>query len=674
MASFDITAPNGQKYRINAPEGATQDQALQYFRSQHPEMDSGGSGDGGGEKQQQNTGGSFREGAEDFLHGLNTGIAGDIVGAGQLARHVLPNWMTDPIANSQVGQRLSQAAQPPANQSWTNWGGSMVGAGLPFLAVPGLGSTWGPAARVMTRSTLPAAVQPVNPNDPDYWSTKALQTGVGTVAGEALQGLGSLGARALANIKNTQFAKSLRDLVLQINQQISDENAGRRAKFETDTDRTKAINQRIAKRNEGITERFQQARDTREQLIENQKQAVQTAKQAQAAVPAQTTQNWWREALAVIGEQGRTPRNSQTASAQVRRIIGDRLNNVREQMLLNPYDQGFQGDIEQIRGRLDRQLTNQKIRDDWAYEAPTRFDAQGNQLPPSRTDLARQQGSIWGKYVTQPIQDQRYIHGRPFAEYISRISDLAEEYARKAMRAPESEAPEFRMISQGLRDVIDVVESHGTGGDPALTKQLGDAKRAYHLWSIGNDSVDLSGEMTPGKLIGTWMRRQGGQANYGAEMVPGHPQFHPENARIKQGLERALQAHTGPLPAATPPPPVPRPTTKWGQIPPPPKPKMVQPGPPPSMVGTATPSTGMHTLGKVGRRLLAAHVGGLPGLILEPLATAGARRVARSPTAASILSKAQHLGTPIAAASSKQVTPGTDEIPEITVRPKPGDR
>ena len=33
MPSFEITAPDGKKYAVEAPEGATQEQALEHFKN-----------------------------------------------------------------------------------------------------------------------------------------------------------------------------------------------------------------------------------------------------------------------------------------------------------------------------------------------------------------------------------------------------------------------------------------------------------------------------------------------------------------------------------------------------------------------------------------------------------------------------------------------------------------
>lgn len=618
--------------------------------------------------------GSVRAGIEDFLQGVNTGIAGDVVGVGQLARHVLPDSLTNWIANSRAGQRLSEMAQQPS-KGWAGTAGNLAGAALPFVLTPGLKAAegWGPASRVLTRSTIPAATQPVDPNDPDYWGTKALQTAIGTGAGELLHGLSSLGGRALSNIKNSRAAQSLRDLVLDINRQIRDENVGRQTAFEGRRDRVEGINERIKARNTGIDERFQGEQERQRQQTHLQRQAVQAAKQAQDAVPGQVTQRWWQEALAPIGEQARAPRtNTPEASAQVRRIVGDRLNQIRGQMRIGRDDAGFRTDIDGIRDRIEARLSNQGIRDQWAYTPEQRFDAQGNELPPTAVQLARQQHSVWSKFVEQPLENLPELSGRQMADYVSRLGDLAEQYARRAMSAPQAERPELEAISQGLRQVVDVVDRRGVS-DPEMATQLASAKRAYHLWSIGNSAVDITGTMTPRNITRAWMRRQGGPANYGAEMDSGNPRYHHANAQLKQQLERARDLHeTGP-PPVTLPAPVPRPTTKWATIPAPRRPTPIQQGPLPPMPSRAAPSAGAQAAHAVGRKIVAHSLGGLPGVLLEPLATAAGRRLARSPTAARGLSEVGRAGPAAAVAGSQAVTP----IPEIVVtakRPKPEEQ
>ena len=38
MAIFVVTAPNGKEYEINAPEGATQDQVLEYAKQNYQNL------------------------------------------------------------------------------------------------------------------------------------------------------------------------------------------------------------------------------------------------------------------------------------------------------------------------------------------------------------------------------------------------------------------------------------------------------------------------------------------------------------------------------------------------------------------------------------------------------------------------------------------------------------
>jgi len=632
-------------------------------------MDAGAAASG----SQQPPPAGIRGGIEDFLRGINTGIAGDLVGAGQLARHMLPDQLTDPIAGSAFGRRMSEMAEQP-DRGVAGAAGNLFGGVVPTLAIPG-GPTakglWPLVARMLTRSTLPAAIQPVDQNDPHYWGTKALQTGFGTAAGEALQGLGSLGTRAIKSIKDSQAAKSLSDFAERINQQIRRDNIDRQLTFEGRRDRVEGINQRIDQRNTAIQDRFDQAKDARAQQDYQRQVAAQTAQRARDAIPAIETLKWWREALTPTGDQALAPTAvTPEASAQVRKIVGDRLTNVRQQMLVNPNDAGFRNEIAGIREQVHDQLSNQAMRDQWAFEPERQFDSQGNPKAPSKGDVTRQQNSVWGKFVEQPLAELQYLSGRELSDYSSRLGDLAEQYARRAATAPQAERPELEAISGGLRQVVDVIDRHGTS-DPALLKQLTDAKRGYHLWSIGNGSttVEKGGVMTPGGIAREWAGRQG-DAPYGAEMIQGHPQYHPENARLKRGLEQARLAHGDtPLPAE-PRQPIPRPTTKWSQVPLPKRPTPIKEAPAPKP-SAATPPSALRTgAGRLGRGLVAAHFGGPAGLVMEPFITAAAKRAARSPRAANVLSKTGNLG-PAAAVGIGQT------IPEIVVhakRPRPEER
>src|SRR5262249_37575430 len=45
MPDFEVTSPDGKKYRVTAPEGATQEQALQYAQSQFSQKEPPGTGE-----------------------------------------------------------------------------------------------------------------------------------------------------------------------------------------------------------------------------------------------------------------------------------------------------------------------------------------------------------------------------------------------------------------------------------------------------------------------------------------------------------------------------------------------------------------------------------------------------------------------------------------------------
>jgi len=71
MPQFNITGPDGQKYRITAPEGATEEQAQELLgRQLAPE-------------NTRSTGGNL-------LAGLEEGLAGPVVGLGQIAENMVP--------------------------------------------------------------------------------------------------------------------------------------------------------------------------------------------------------------------------------------------------------------------------------------------------------------------------------------------------------------------------------------------------------------------------------------------------------------------------------------------------------------------------------------------------------------------------------------------------------
>jgi hypothetical protein len=625
-------------------------------------MDAGQSSSAAASGSQPPPPAGIRGGIEDFLRGINTGIAGDIVGAGQLARHMLPDQMTDPIAGSAFGRRLSEMANAPT-PGVSGFLGNIAGAGLPFIVQPELGI--GAAARsvpfigkllkplwdIFRSGTLPAALQPTSPQTAqkpgEFWKEKATQAGIGTALGTA----GKLADIPLQKWAGQRAANKAYNATRDAAQQARDAAQDKAVK-------TGRVNQLIDRRNQALIGQYRQAQGTRAQQTYQDRVTSQTAQRARDAIPAIETLRWWREALTPTGDQALAPTAvTPEASAQVRKIVGDRLTNVRQQMLVNPNDVGFRNEIAGIREQVHDQLSNQAMRDQWAFEPERQFDSQGNPKAPSKGDVTRQQNSVWGKFVEQPLAELQYLSGRELSDYSSRLGDLAEQYARRAATAPQAERPELEAISQGLRQVVDVIDRHGTS-DPALLKQLTDAKRGYHLWSIGNraTTVEKGGEMTPGSIAREWARRQG-DAAYGAEMIQGHPQYHPENARLKQGLERARQAHETTPPAAPPQPPL-RPPAQWRNIPLPKLPKM----PPERTPDERMPSIVGHGLGHVVTALSGSPTA---GRVAREVVRYGGRGIGRP-----VLGGVRAAGTPVAAAVG-------GKIPEIIVtakRPRPEER
>lgn len=527
---------------------------------------------------------------------IQGGVLDPLEKVGQMAEH-LPDWLGGGLARRAgsalssipfVSETMRQGQESAQRHPWVRTAGNI----LPWLAVPGFGEgrLAGLAADAAI-GTLGGVTQPLDPKDPNYWRDVGLQ---GLLGGALGGGLGQVTRGAAAARTAQQGRQAAFDAATQA-RNAAEQRAERIGRF----------NQAVTKSNKSKQTAYRTAQRAQAQQTYLQRAAAQAAKQAQEAIPAQTTLNWWRETLTPIGEQARAPtRVTPETSAQVRKIVGDRLNKVRQQMLVNPDDATLGEDLAATQVETEGRLSNQAMRDQWAYQAHQEMAPDGSLKPPSKSELAKERNSIWSKYVQQPLAGKQYISGTDLADYVSRLGDLAEQYGRRALSAPQAERPELDAISRGLRRVIDEVERHGVGSDAGLAKQLTDAKRAYNLWSIGNGSTaaEKGGLMTPGGIAREWARRQG-DAAYGAEMIPGHPQFHPENARIKQGLERARQAHEAATPPITPQPPLPLP----GQRQTLPLPKVP---PRPVMQQSPAPSKGRQAARHMGE--LAAH---LPGAI-----------------------------------------------------------
>lgn len=195
MPRYKVTAPDGSTHYVNAPEGASQDQALDYFRQNYKAPAA---------QQEPSAVRDFGKAALHHLGNLPLGIAqlgANAIGQGD----GMNQWMDD-----RENQYQAEVGDTPAA-----YAGAAVGEILPMLTgigaagkvasvvgrgaskVPVLGKT---AQKVIGRTgegAVLGASMPVTNSD-DYWGTKGVQT----AAAGALQPVGNAIASGAGKLVN----------------------------------------------------------------------------------------------------------------------------------------------------------------------------------------------------------------------------------------------------------------------------------------------------------------------------------------------------------------------------------------------------------------------------------------------------------------------------------------
>lgn len=229
MSAFEVTGPDGRKYRVDAPEGASQQDAIEYIAHQHygisraeskPDVDpikgrmgSIGSGGPGGQHYMDTSSPLLRtvagigSGTQEFGRGL-----GNLVGLG----HVFPSVFGEehikkeaeldrPISDTTEGSLGQLGGQTIASLPLSMGVGALSNAGR---AVPWAGKVLGNA---FTRAGVEGAVNASALADVDKQGEAA---GAGAATGMALTGaLGTVGRVAKGLIQKSGAAQDLQDLV-----------------------------------------------------------------------------------------------------------------------------------------------------------------------------------------------------------------------------------------------------------------------------------------------------------------------------------------------------------------------------------------------------------------------------------------------------------------------------
>jgi len=247
MPNYLITSPDGKKFKVTAPEGATQDQVLAYAKSHWGSLGGAepspppaptpgvlssigaGAGKGFGESMlgaQQLVGKVLAAPTLQAPQSLNTLISGQPPGeattgvAGFLNKisdiqNVPANWLQQNAAAG-LAKLQQQGAPYQAAHPIAAGAGDIVGQAVAALAPEGLlakapkgakllkpAATWlGRAGQAARTGLVSGAEQPIS--GPDYWKQKAEETALnvaGSVAGSQLfEGLGGIG-RFMAKYK-----------------------------------------------------------------------------------------------------------------------------------------------------------------------------------------------------------------------------------------------------------------------------------------------------------------------------------------------------------------------------------------------------------------------------------------------------------------------------------------
>ena len=210
MAKYQIKLPDGATYEIEAPDDMPEAQVREKFEASMaqappPEATTPPADDW----RDTGVGGFVRglrdipdAGAELLVRGIEAAIPDD--------------WGLDKWAKRQVAEivRINREAERGYQQDWR--GGQMVGkfdksrlagniaATLPLAAIPGGAAVSGLArtGQAATVGGLSGALMPVHGDEDDYWKTKAMQTGLGVVAGPTAPYLARGAARVVSPVSD----------------------------------------------------------------------------------------------------------------------------------------------------------------------------------------------------------------------------------------------------------------------------------------------------------------------------------------------------------------------------------------------------------------------------------------------------------------------------------------
>jgi len=194
MPTYEITSPDGAKYRVDAPEGATEQDALRYVQGQHsasPQQPAPAANVTAPQQPQSDADRlqSAHEAALSGAESFGLGLAKPVVGASQLVNHLLPDVPGVPYLrrkSDELAKSVNDESEALNKNGFDWWGlAGNVASPINYLMPGGLlgrGSALARAGSAAVQGAGVAAMQPVIGSG-SYTGQKAVQAGTGAVIG-----------------------------------------------------------------------------------------------------------------------------------------------------------------------------------------------------------------------------------------------------------------------------------------------------------------------------------------------------------------------------------------------------------------------------------------------------------------------------------------------------------
>ena len=509
---FTFHLPDGKSGSIKAPKGTTTEQAWGYLVQQHPEY-----GRSQTDVQSAPYDPSSRE--QGLLYGKPDPL-GFVAGVGQGALSQAEGAVQH-LSGSAVGPNWIPSLQRRADQTPAGQVGQYVGAAIPYA----LGGRWlpkaveeaGPVARYLwnmtQRSAVPAAVQPTEGDPQDYWKNWGIQTGLGTVAGEVLHGLG-------------RFLGLHPDRLEREDRKADAANQAEAARFKTESQAAEDVRERnrlMAARNQTAADRtrtVQQSVDRLNQRNQLDYAAAQAQLAAHEAVrldtPRQAVQGLLNDARRLIGLRPLEYSASREAAPQVLRDVGGELDRIYKQMSFDPNQGGWLKNAQ----RVQTDIANRLRQDPRAQALWTKVFQDKALLPSFRAGVP--------------------VTGDQLSRMMSTLTKAQQEFGLEAQRGGGGI---YKDMADGLAQMRQSIEAQLDARHPELAEQRKLANQAYFLTSRVIDAVDVHGQATPEQLQKAFKAAEG-DTRFGTDK---------RYADIKDRLERLHQQYTTPPDKPVPP-------------------------------------------------------------------------------------------------------------------------